>query len=215
MLDKADFDRAEQLARGIALLKEGKLVAFPTDTVYGLGACFNNSQAIELIYDVKARPRQMALPLLVKDKEQIALVASYVSPVAMVLIDSFMPGGLTIILPKSEAVLPLITAGGNTIAVRIPAHPIPLALMTGLGTPIIGTSANLSGHPSPLTAEEVYTQLNGKVDLIIDGGHCPGGKESTIVDVTRDIPVLVREGMIPLEKLQQVAGSIFMRRERK
>jgi len=107
---------------------------------------------------------------------------------------------------RGASVADIVTGSGKTVAVRIPAHPVPVALARGLGAPIVGTSANLSGKPSSLTAEEVYAQLGNKVDLIIDGGRCPGGKESTIVDLTGEAPVLLREGAISREELEQVCG---------
>jgi L-threonylcarbamoyladenylate synthase len=154
----------------------------------------------------------MALPLLVANTAQISEVAERVPPVAWRLIERFLPGALTIVLPRSEAVPPIVTGGGGTVAVRIPAHPIPIALIEGLGTPIIGTSANLSGRPNPLTAEEVHSQLGDKVDLIIDGGRC-SGQESTIVDVTGETPVVLRAGAISREEIEQVVGRVSSQKE--
>ena len=193
-----------QVERGISILKQGGLVAFPTDTIYGLGACANIHQAVEQIYEVKQRPRNMALPLLLADKSQIGEVAEPVPPIAWLLADKFLPGALTLVLYKYRLVPDIITAGGMTVAIRIPAHPVPIALTKGLGTPIVGTSANLSGKPSALTADEVYSQLAGKIDFVIDGGRCPGGKESTIVDVTGEKPIILREGAISREELEKV-----------
>jgi len=192
----------KQVAQGIYILKEGGIVAFPTDTVYGLGAAVNLPQAVARVYQIKERPKNMPLPLLLADKSQISEVAEAVPPVARLLADKFLPGALTMVLLKSKSVPDTVTGGGRTVAIRIPAHPVPLALARGLGTPIIGTSANLSGQPSALTAEEVETQLDGKVDLIIDGGRCPGGKESTIVDLTGETPVILREGAISKKELE-------------
>lgn len=198
----------EQIERGISILRQGGLVAYPTDTVYGLGACAALPQAVERVYDVKERPRNMPLPLLLADVSQITKVAELVPPSAWLLIHSFLPGALTLILPKCSSVLDIITAGGATVAVRIPAHPVPIALIEGLEAPIVGTSANLSGWPSPLTADEVHSQLGEKVDLIIDGGRCLGGKESTIVDVSGENPVVLREGAISREQLERVCGRV-------
>ncbi len=124
-------------------------------------------------------------------------------PVARLLIDKFLPGALTLILPRASSVSAMVTAGGSTVAIRIPAHPVPVALARELG-PIAATSANLSGQPSALTAEEVYTQFGDRLDLIIDGGRCPGGKESTIVDVSGPTAVLLREGAIPRSELEEI-----------
>ena len=205
------LDIQRQIERGISTLKQGGLVAFPTDTVYGLGACLSIHQAVERVYQVKERPRNMALPLLLAHISQISEVAEPVPPIAWFLADNFLPGALTIVLHKSKSVPDIITAGGITVAVRIPAHPIPVALIEGMGAPIVGTSANLSGRPSALVADEVYSQFGDKIDLIIDGGQCPGGKESTIVDVTGEKPVILREGAISREELERICGSILLK----
>jgi len=196
---------------GISILKQGGLVAFPTDTVYGLGAGVNIPQAVERVYRVKERPSSMALPLLLADISQISEVAELVPPIAWLLAKKFLPGALTMVLSKSRSVPDIITAGGKTVAIRIPAHPVPVALVRGLGAPIIGTSANLSGKPSALTADEVYSQFGDKVDLVIDGGKCQGGRESTIIDVTGEVPEILREGAISKKTLRQVCGSIIFR----
>jgi L-threonylcarbamoyladenylate synthase len=198
----------KQVGKGITVLKQGGIVAFPTDTVYGLGAAISIDHAVARVYMVKGRPRSMALPLLLADKSQIAEVAEPVPPVAWLLADKFWPGALAMVLFKSKSVPDIVTGGGRTVAIRIPAHPIPVALARGLGTPIVGTSANLSGQPSALTAEEVYAQLGDRVDLIIDGGRCPGGKESTIVDLTVETPLILREGAISREELKKVCPSL-------
>ncbi len=211
MFGKPSFDIQQQIERGVSIRKQGGLVAFPTDSVCGLGACASIPQAVERVYQVKERPRNMPLPLLLADVSQITKVAELVPPIAWLLIHSFLPGALTIVLPKSNWLPDIITAGGTTIAVRIPAHPVPIALVEGLGMPIVGTSANLTGRPSPLTAGEVYSQLGDKIDLIIDGGRCPGGKESTIVDVTGETPTVLREGAISREELERVCGGILFR----
>ena len=201
----------QQVDRGISLLKRGGIVAFPTDTVYGLGAAANAPQAVARVYEVKKRPASMPLPLLLAHVSQIGDVAEPVPPLVWLLAEKFMPGALTLVLPKSSSVLDIVTAGGMTVAVRIPAHPVPVALIEGLGTPLLGTSANLSGRPSALTAGEVSSQLGGKVDLVIDGGRCPGGRESTIVDVTGEVPVVLREGAVALSELKQVCSDIVFR----
>jgi len=211
MLSKPPVDIQEQIERGISVLRQGGLVAFPTDTVYGLGACASLRQAVERVYRVKGRPQNMALPLLLAHTSQIGEVADSVPQIAWLLVRNFLPGALTLVLHKSSSVPDVITGGGMTVAVRIPAHPVPVALAEGLGTPIVGTSANLSGKPSALTADEVYSQLGDKIDLVIDGGHCPGGRESTVVDVTGEAPVVLREGAISREELERVCGNIVFR----
>lgn len=201
----------EQVEQGISILKQGGIVAFPTDTVYGLGASINVSSAVERVYRIKERPRGMALPLLLADVSQIDEVARSVPPPARLLADKFLPGALTLVLFKAESVPDIVTGNNKTVAVRIPAHPIPVALVRGVGTPIVGTSANLSGSPSALTAGEAQNQLGDKVDLIIDGGECPGGKESTIVDLTGETPVILREGAISREELGQICPNITIK----
>ena len=212
MLDKLPSDIQKQVEEGISILKQGGIVAFPTDTVYGLGACASNQQAVERVYRVKGRPHNIALPLLLARTSQISEVAEPVPQIAWLLAKKFLPGALTLVLHKSNSVPDIITAGGITVAIRIPAHPIPVALAEGLGAPIVGTSANLSGKPSAATADEVYSQFGDKIDLVIDGGRCPGGRESTIVDVTKETPVVLREGAIARKELKQVCGSIVFRK---
>jgi L-threonylcarbamoyladenylate synthase len=198
----------EQIELGVSILKKGGIVAYPTDTVYGLGASAEIKEAVEKIYQVKDRPRDMALPLLLAETSWISEVAVSVPEIAWSLVEAFMPGALTLVLTKSDIVPDIISSGSDTIAVRIPAHPVAIALIAGLGTPLVGTSANLSGKPSPLTAEEVYSQLGNSVDLIIDGGRCPGGVESTVVDVTGEKPVILREGAITGEELEKVIKGL-------
>lgn len=207
------LDIRQQVKEGISILKQGGIVALPTDTVYGLGACMHIHKAVERVYTVKERPRDMPLSLLLAHMSQINEVAEPVPPVAWLLAESFLPGALTLVLHKSKLVPDIVTAGGITIAVRIPAHPVPVALVEGLGAPISGTSANLSGKLNTLTAGEVYSQFGDKIDLVIDGGRCPGGRESTIVDVTGEVPVVLREGAIALSELKQVYGSIVLGKE--
>ena len=198
----------KQIEKAVAILKNGGLVAYPTDTVYGLGACMTDTTAVNRIFQVKGRPKGMALPVLLADRKQVEELTTAVSPAAHCLIDEFFPGALTIILPKSSIVPEIITGGGNTIAFRIPDHPVPLALIKGLGKPIVGTSANLSGQPSALTAAEVQTQIGDKIDMVIDGGRCPGGIESTVVDLSGEKPVIRRQGAISIEKLRKILPDI-------
>jgi len=211
VLDKLPPHIHEQVEAAISILKRGGLVAFPTDTVYGLGAYIHLEHAVERIYQVKERPRNMALPLLLADISQIREVAYHVSQIAWLLAAHFLPGALTLVLHKSKLVPASVTAGGLTVAVRVPAHPVPIALAQGLGAPIVGTSANLSGKPSSLTAEEVYSQFGATIDFVIDGGRCLGGKESTVVDVTGEVPVILREGALSREELKRVYGSIVFK----
>ena len=198
----------EQIEKAIAILKNGGLVAYPTDTVYGLGACMTDTKAVARIFEVKGRPKGMALPVLLADHAQIELIVESMPLAAQRLADAFFPGALTIILPKSTAVPDVITGGGNTVAFRIPNHPVPLALINGLGKPIVGTSANLSGQPTALTAEEVQAQIGDKIDMVIDGGRCPGGIESTVIDLSGEKPVIRRQGVISIDRLRKILPDI-------
>jgi L-threonylcarbamoyladenylate synthase len=193
-----------QVDRAIEILKGGGIVVFPTDTVYGLGADVFNTEAVERIYGIKQRSRHLPLPVLLADSTQLADVVASVPEIARYLMRRFWPGGLTLVLPKKDTLPDIITAGSNKIAVRIPDHVVPLTLIRGLGVPIIGTSANISDKPSPVTAEEVEQQLGSQVDLIIDMGRCPGGLESTVVDVTGEIPVILRRGVISEEEIRRL-----------
>ena len=193
-----------QVDRAIEILKDGGIVAFPTDTVYGLGGNVFSIEAAERIYRVKQRPRNLPLPVLLADSTQLADIVAAVPETARYLMRHFWPGGLTLVLPKKDTLPDIITAGSDKVAVRIPDHVVPLTLIRGLGAPIIGTSANISDKPSPVTAEEVDQQIGSQIDLIIDMGRCPGGLESTVVDVTGEIPVILRRGVISEEKILSV-----------
>jgi L-threonylcarbamoyladenylate synthase len=200
-LEMADLQK--QIDKGIQILKRGGVIAFPTDTVYGLGADAFNTDAVGRIYDIKKRPRHLPLPLLIGDIKQLDILAEPLSEIALFLAKHFWPGGLTLVLPKA-ANLPGYL-GNTSIAVRVPAHPVCLALIQGINNPIIGTSANVSGEPSALTAGEVKQQLGNEVDLVINGGRCPGGGESTVVDVTGGEVVIVRQGIIPGKEIKRAA----------
>ena len=191
-----------EIEKGVKILQKGGVIAFPTDTVYGLGADAFNSTAVERIYEIKNRPKHRQLPLLIADVERLITLADSIPEIAWFLARRFWPGGLTLVLPKTDS-LPAYLASGPTIAVRVPDHPVCLALIQRLGNPIIGTSANISDQPAALTADEVGQQLGGKIDLIINGGKCPGGKESTVVDVTRESPIILRQGIIPSDEIDK------------
>ena len=195
----------DEIGQAIAILKRGGIVAFPTDTVYGLGASAGDDDAVARVYEAKNRPRHLALPLLLADISQIEDVARDVSDLAWCLAQRLLPGGLTLVLHKAQSVSSVVTGGGDKIAVRVPDHPVPIALIKGLGGPITGTSANVSGSPSPLTAEEVHRQMGDRVHLIIDG-RCRGGVDSTVLDLTGDAPEVLREGAIGKEEIERACG---------
>ena len=192
-----------QVKEAVQILKKGGVIVFPTDTVYGLGADAFNSKAVERIYEIKKRPRHLPFPLLLSDVSQVTMIAESVPDIGWFLASRFWPGGLTLVLPKAAS-LPTYLTKGPSVAVRVPNHPICLALIKHLGRPVIGTSANISGRPSSLTADKVKQQLGDEVDLIIDGGKCPGGGESTIVDVTGDRPIVLRQGIIAQYEIDKV-----------
>jgi L-threonylcarbamoyladenylate synthase len=192
-----------EIEKGVKILRKGGVIAFPTDTVYGLGADAFNSTAVERIYEIKNRPKHRQLPLLIAGVERLTTLVDPIPEIAWFLAKRFWPGGLTLVLSKTDS-LPVYLVPGPTIAVRVPDHPVCLALIQRLGNPIIGTSANISGQPAALTANEVEQQLGEKIDLIINGGKCPGGKESTVVDVTRESPTILRQGIIPSHEIDKV-----------
>jgi len=191
-----------EIEKGVRILRKGGVIAFPTDTVYGLGADAFNIRAVERVYEIKNRPKFRRFPLLIADVKQLTTLAGPIPEIAWCLARRFWPGGLTLVLSKKDS-LPAYLASGPTIAVRVPNHPVCLALIKGLGNPITGTSANTSGQPAALTADEVGQQLEGKIDLVIDGGKCPGGKESTVVDVTCEPPTILRHGIIPSHEIDR------------
>jgi len=189
-----------EIKNGAKILRKGGVIAFPTDTVYGLGADAFNPTAVERVYEIKNRPRYQQLPLLIADVKQLTTLAEPIPEIAWFLARRFWPGGLTLVLSRRDSV-PAHLASRPSIAVRIPNHPVCQALIQSLGNPLVGTSANVSGQPAALTAEEVEQHLGGKIDLIINGGQCPGGKESTIVDITLEPPVILRQGAIPSHEI--------------
>jgi L-threonylcarbamoyladenylate synthase len=201
-------DIRQQIEKGIEIIRQGGVIAFPTDTVYGLGAGVYKESGIQRIFDIKHRPSEMALPILLADASQIHEVAKELPPYAWRLIKEFLPGGLTLVVFRTKVVKDLITGGGDTVAIRIPDHPVPRALIKGSGMPVIGTSANVSGKPPVLTAQEVRNEIGESVDLIIDGVPVPSGKESTVVDVTGDVPVILRIGAISRDEIAKVVEVV-------
>ena len=190
---------AAQIEQALSVLKSGGIIAFPTDTVYGLGALAFDNAAIESIYTAKDRPIEKAIPILIGDLSDLDKVAVNIPSMALRFASRFWPGSLTCVVPKKQT-LPLAVSATPTVAVRIPNHPDALALLRTAG-PMAVTSANISGQQSPSIAGEVYAQLNGRIPLILDGGKTPGGIPSTLVDCTGSEPVILREGPISLADL--------------
>ncbi len=196
---KTEIIPASEIQTAFEILQNGGIVAFPTDTVYGLGALAFNNTAIESIYTAKDRPIEKAIPILIGDLGDLEQVADDIPDMALRLAARFWPGPLTCIVPKKRT-LPVAVSATATVAVRIPDHPDARALLRAAG-PMAVTSANISGQPSPSTAQEVYEQLNGRIPLILDGGKTKGGIPSTLVDCTGEKPVILREGPITLAEL--------------
>jgi L-threonylcarbamoyladenylate synthase len=168
------------IRRAVALLLAGQLVAFPTDTVYGVGAVLWNGPAVNRLYEAKLRSADKAIPVLLADGSDLSLVASKPSRDALCLAGRFWPGPLTLVVPRAEGVPDEVTAGGASVAVRVPDHDLARALMRAAGAPLATTSANLSGQPSSITAQDVLAQLGDRIPLVVDGGPCSGGVASTV-----------------------------------
>jgi L-threonylcarbamoyladenylate synthase len=192
------------IAQAVESLREGGIVAFPTDTVYGVGAHGLLPGAVERLYVAKQRPRDKAIPLLIAGVEALAQVAVDVPDVAYALADRYWPGALTLVLHRAACVPDAVTAGRETVAVRAPDHPVAQALIAALGAPLAATSANLSGEPAPDTPGGVLAQLDGRIDLLLDGGTCPGGVASTVLDLTVTPLAILRAGGLPVEQLTEI-----------
>ena len=199
-----------EVATAARCLEEGGLVAFPTETVYGLGADAANPAAIARLYQAKGRPSFNPLIAHVGDIQAATRIARF-NAIATTLAQAFWPGPLTLVLPKTRdcAVADLATAGLDTIAVRVPAHPVALAILRAFGGPVVAPSANLSGHVSPTNAEHVHSDLMGRIDLIVDGGAVAVGVESTIVGCF-DAPMLLRPGGLPRGEIERVLGRALL-----
>ena len=189
------------LREAAALIKHGEAVAFPTETVYGLGADGLNGEAVRKIFEAKGRPNDNPLILHIADKEDILKLTTGLTKQAQLLIEKFWPGPLTVIVAKSSIVPDEVSAGLDTVAVRMPSHPVAAQLIRLAGTPVAAPSANLSGKPSPTDAETVLADMQGRIAGIIDGGACTVGVESTIVDTTGEVPVT-------REQLEEVLGRV-------
>lgn len=196
------------IARAAELLRTGRLVAFPTETVYGLGANALDAAAVARIYAAKGRPKYNPLIVHLADIGQVSAVAGGWNDAAERLADAFWPGPLTLVLPKTDAVPEGVTAGLPTVAVRIPAHPVANALLSAAETPVAAPSANRSTQLSPTRGDHVLRSLGDAVDLILDAGPTPVGIESTVVDVTTPVATLLRPGSISLDELIRVLGHV-------
>ncbi len=197
-VSEADYEEAA------ALLKDGELVAFPTETVYGLGAAALNPSAVAKIFAAKGRPADNPLIVHVARVEDIPALVREIPPMAEALIRAFMPGPITLVLKKNARVPDLVSAGLPTVGIRMPSHPVALRLLEKVGEGVAAPSANLSGSPSPTLAEHVYKDLAGRIPMILDGGPCDVGLESTVVDCTGDRPVILRPGAITAKMIDNI-----------
>ncbi|MFV0313766.1 MAG: L-threonylcarbamoyladenylate synthase [Anaerotignum sp.] len=193
-----------------SILKKGGLVAFPTETVYGLGGNGLDSKACENIYIAKGRPSDNPLILHISQFGELRPIVREIPQMAQKLMDAFWPGPLTMIFPKAD-IVPFTTTGGlDTVAIRFPSHPVAIAIIRATGLPIAGPSANSSGKPSPTRASHVAFDLDGKIDMIVDGGAAEWGLESTIVDVTGEVPLILRPGAITKEMMEAVVDKVMI-----
>ncbi len=190
------------------LIRRGEVVIFPTETVYGIGADALNPSAVRRVFELKGRPPDNPLIVHISNKEQLRALTTHVSEKAKALVERFWPGPLTLVLPRSRRVPDVVTGGMDTVAVRMPDHPVALKLIERSGRPIAAPSANISGRPSPTLVEHVVDDFYGLVDCIIDGGPTDIGVESTVVDMSGETPVLLRPGGLPLETIKEVVGRV-------
>jgi L-threonylcarbamoyladenylate synthase len=201
---------AAGIAAAAALLRAGRLVAFPTETVYGLGGDALSAAAVAAIFAAKGRPASDPLIVHLADAAELGRVAVGVPPAARRLAGALWPGPLTLVLPRGPAVPLAVTAGGPTVAVRVPAHPVARALIAAAGTPLAAPSANRFGHTSPTVAAHVLADLDGRIDALIDAGPTSIGVESTVLDLTTPTPTLLRPGGVSLETLRALLGEVAL-----
>lgn len=197
----------ESIALAAELLRQGEIVAIPTETVYGIAASAVCGDAVKKIFEAKGRPQDNPLIVHIDSMEMLDGLVSQVPEGAKKLAKAFWPGPLTIIMPRGENVADEVCAGLDTVAVRMPSDPVARAVISASGLPLAAPSANLSGSPSPTTAHYVWSDMNGRLPLILDGGECQVGVESTVITLAGDTPVLLRPGYITKEQLEEVLGE--------
>jgi len=202
---KIDSEAVSDEARKILL--QGGVIAFPTDTFYGLGVDPFNREAVERIFEIKAREKNKPLLLLISAKEQLETLAKTITPAHSMLMQKFWPGPLTLLFEPCSVIPQNVSANSNRIGIRQPGNSMTRNLISTLGQPITAPSANLSGEEPPVTAEQVQKSLGNHVDLILDGGTCPGGEPSTLVDAVETPVKLVRPGAIPFSKIETALRS--------
>jgi L-threonylcarbamoyladenylate synthase len=204
----AAHPQEEAIEQAARIIGGGGLVAFPTETVYGLGADAMNEQAVQKIFQAKGRPADNPLIVHLNSPDMLRRVALEVSDKAEALMEKFWPGPLTLVLQRRAEVAPTVSAGLETIAVRMPDHRIALALIEKADTPIAAPSANISGKPSPTSAAHVLRDLDGRIDLVIDGGATNIGIESTVLDVTQEVPLILRPGWVTRDMIAETIGEV-------
>ncbi len=202
------YQTNEEITAVARLLQEGQVVAIPTETVYGLAANALDEQAVRKIFAAKNRPADNPLIVHIAKREELASLVKEIPPMARALADAFWPGPLTMVLPRSAVVPDVVTAGGDTVAVRMPSHPVARAIIEACGLPLAAPSANRSGSPSPTTAAHVMADMEGIIPAVFDGGECQVGLESTVVSLVGDKPRLLRPGGITPEQLEHVVGEM-------
>jgi L-threonylcarbamoyladenylate synthase len=194
------------IEKAVATLMDGGVIAFPTDTLYALGADARQAAAVDRVFAIKGREAGKALPLFVSGLEMAHEIAE-VTPLARRLAIRYWPGALTLVLRKRTGFQSGALAGGTTVALRVPRHDLALDIITKLGRPVTATSANLSGGPDPVDAQTVLSQIGGRIDLVLDGGRCAVGVSSTVVDCTGDAAVVLRRGAISDEEIERAAAE--------
>ena len=199
---------AHAIAQAAAVLRGGSLVAFPTETVYGLGASAVSAEAVARIFAAKGRPTHNPLIVHVATVADAAAMAAPWPAAAQALADRYWPGPLTLVVSRSPRAIDLVTAGGPTVALRMPAHPVAVAVLQASGVPLAAPSANRSSALSPTRAEHVLAGLDGRIPLVLDGGPTPGGIESTVLDVTTSPPRILRPGPVTPSQIEAVVGAI-------
>ena len=197
----------ESLAEAKNLIENGEVVAIPTETVYGLGGNAFDDGAVKRIFEIKGRPNDNPLIAHIHKDYDLSKIIDYDPPYARLLREAFLPGPLTLVYPSTNKVSPFVSCGLNTLAVRVPSHEGAQAFLREVDIPIVAPSANLSKHVSPTSAQHVFDDFNGKIPLILDGGVCEGGIESTVCDVTGEIPVILRPGLITKEMIAEAVGA--------
>ncbi|MFH0904145.1 MAG: L-threonylcarbamoyladenylate synthase [Methanobacteriota archaeon] len=200
--------KSDEIRKASLIIRSGGIVAFPTETVYGLGANALDGEAVAKIFRAKGRPADNPLIVHISSREMLNMVAKDIPEMAFKLMDAFWPGALTIILRRKDGVPDITTGGLDTVAVRMPDHDIALSLIREAGVPIAAPSANISGRPSPTRMEHVIRDMDGKIDAVIDGGECRIGIESTVIDLTVVPPVLLRPGGLSLEEITGCIGRV-------